>query len=226
MLFRRALATVIGALGATTLLVVATDEATSTIGTRIARLSALAPLVIAISVLGVSSLAKARGELSALSALGLPPWRAARGAVLAGLVMAGVAMLALLSPFADTASLFPVVHAPLGWVIDGLGTSARAPGIVVLPDGSLTLVAAGAERARVTPGAFAALACIAPVALVVPHWAVTPMSPRLRVASMALTAAVAITALHLVAAARLMSGWSACAVLPLVAATALSRVAV
>lgn len=222
-LFRRALAAIVGTLGVAALVVVATDEATSTPGMRVARLSALAPLLVAVSVLGVAGHARSRGELAALAALGLSPWRAARGAACAGLFAAAVVLAALVSPWADTSSLFPVVHPPLDWAVDALGSAARASGAVVLADGSITLAAVIPGATSVAPGALAALACVAPLALVVPYWAVTPMSPRTRVGSLAATGALAIGAFHLVAAARVLPAWSACAVLPLVAVTALSR---
>src|SRR3954462_6680515 len=75
----------------TLLIIAATDEG-APFAQRLGMAAALAPIAGAVGALGALRLAKGRGELRALAALGADPVRAARGAI------AGGALLAALGP--------------------------------------------------------------------------------------------------------------------------------
>jgi hypothetical protein len=214
-LFRRALLTIVVLTLLAAATVIATDEATSTAGMRMARIVAVSPLISAMALLGVSAHARSRGELSALEALGAAPWRALRGVELAGIVAAALAMLVLVLPWTDTTSLFPAVHPVIDWRM--AGARAVAPGIVVHADGVLEMTRTAIPRPSLALSAWAALPCIGAVALVVPPWSATPMSLARRVSSGGASVVLAIVGFHLVAAGR---------VPPLVASVASAPVSV
>jgi hypothetical protein len=222
-MLRRSLGAILATAVVAAAVIVATDEPGSTLGMRIARLAALSPLLVATSVLGVAAQARAHGELRALEALGASPWRGARGAAVAGVLVAAASVAVLLSPWADVTSLFPAVHPPIDWRLDPDGQSARAAGAVVAADGAIALAATLVPLSAAALAPWAALPCLAPIAAAVPAWSVTPMSSAARATSVTATAAMAIAALHLTAAGRVPPGWGCVAVVPLVAATALAR---
>ena len=222
-LFRQTLATATVATLVTIGVVVSTDEATSTLPMRVARLAALSPLIVAISVLAVTARARSRGEVRALGALGNPPWRAARGAALAGGALAALGVLALLSPWADAASLFPAVHPAIDWTLDATGESARALDVAISANGALRFVTSAKAPGFTALHAWSAAPCLVPIACAVPAWAVTPMSPRSSVVSIAATGTLAIVALHLIASGRVPALFGALSVVPLAAATVHAR---
>jgi len=204
--------------------VVLTDEASSTLGMRLARLAALGPAVSAVAVLGVTAHTRARGELRAVEALGAPPWRAAQGAAWAGWLAAVLGLVLLVLPLADPSSLFPVLPALVPWELEPGGHAARAAGVVVADTGRLSFDAArvSAEQAA-PPSVLHALLCIGPIGLLVPAWAVTPMPVLVRATSVGFSAAGAIVLLHGVAASRAPALSGALAALPLAATTLLVR---
>jgi hypothetical protein len=197
--------------------VVTTDEATSTAAMRLARLSALSPIVSALALLGIAGHARARGELAALEALGAPPWRALRGAEWAGMAFAVAAVVALCTPWSDVTSLLPRVEPLTGFVLDGRGAHVATAGLFVEPSGAIHLAASreGAHAALRSP--WIVVPCLAPVALLVPAWALTPMPLAWRLASSAFTGALLVTALHAVAVGRLPALLAGAASVPLVA---------
>lgn len=215
-LFRRTLLASAVLTAFTIAIVVATDEATSTVATRAARIAALAPLVIAVALLGVSAHAESRGELRALEALGLSPWASRRGAERAGFLVAVLGLSVLVAPFTDVSSLLPAVRPVVGWILSPDRTVATAPGLVVNANGVVEMTAAAAlpafDRASALNGA---IPCVAPVACAAPTWAATPMSLVARLSSGVLTALLVIVALHLVAAARISPPLGAAASLPM-----------
>lgn len=204
-------------------IVVATDEATSTAAMRVARMAALTPLVAALATLSVVAHARSRGELRAVECLGVPPWHVARGAALAALWVGALGVSALLTRWADATSLFPAVRSAVDWTVDPNGELARAVGVVVSADGTIALTALTAHPARVTPAAWAALPSLAPLALSVPAWAVTPMTLLGRGGSIAAAAVLAVVCLHLVAVGRFPPALGAVTFAPLLAATAIAR---
>lgn len=203
--------------------VVTTDEATSTAAMRVARMAALAPLVAALATLSVVAHARSRGELRAVECLGVPPWRAARGAAVAAAVVAALGMIALLTRWADATSLFPAVRSAVDWSIDANGRLASALGVVVSADGTIALTALAPHPARGSPAGWASLPTLAPLALFVPSWAVTPMSLAARGGSIAAAAGLAVVCLHLIAAGRVPPAWGAVTFAPLLAATTIAR---
>ena len=222
LLLRRSMlaATVATALAAG--IVVSTDEAASTIAMRLARMAAFAPLIGAIAALSVVAHARSRGELRALECLGVPPWQAAHGAACGALLVSVAGVGVLLSPWADAASLFPIVHSAIDWTVDANGLAARTLGVVVSSDGHVALTGT-LQRVRTPPQAWAALPCFAPLAIAAPSWAVTPMSSSTRALSFALSGFAAVVCLHFVAAGRFSPLLSAVAVSPLLASTFNSR---
>jgi hypothetical protein len=204
-------------------IVVSTDEAASTAAMRVARMAAFAPLVAAVAALSVVAHARSRGELRALECLGVPPWRAAHGAAQGALLVAATGIAVLISPWADAASLFPVVRSAVDWTMDATGLLASALGVAVSGSGKITLTSALSMRPHVLPQAWAALPCFVPLAAVVPSWAVTPMSSSRRASSVGVTGLVAVVCLHFVAAGRFNPFISVAAVIPLLAATLRAR---
>jgi hypothetical protein len=203
--------------------VVTTDEATSTPGMRVARMAAFAPLIAAIAALSIVSHARSRGELRAVECLGVAPWRAARGASLAALIVGGSGIVVLMTPYADAASLFPLMRSAVDWTIDPSGDVAHSLGVLITSDGRIALMAQVAETARVRPAAWAALPSLAPLALAVSPWTVTPMAPALRLASVVAAGMTTVFCLHLIAAARCAPMVGVTAAIPLVVATLLGR---
>jgi hypothetical protein len=214
-LFRRALLAqaVLFALTAGT--IVATDEATSTLAMRLARISALAPLVVAVAILAVAGHARARGELRSIEALGVAPWSSLRGAERAGAAVVAASLLVLVAPFTDATSLLPVVTTPIDWTVAIDGSRATAPGLVVFASGVIRTTQAASAPSFHHPTTWAVVPCLAPIAAVISAWAATPMSAALRASSGLLTALLAIVGLHLVAAARVPALLTVLAALPM-----------
>jgi hypothetical protein len=213
-LFRRALLALAVLLALTAATIVVTDEATSTPGMRLARISALAPLMVAVAILAVGGHARARGELRAIEALGVAPWTSLRGAERAGAVVAAASLLVLVAPFTDATSLLPAVTPPVDWAVASDGSRATAPGLVVLASGVIRATAPTAPSLRHV-AAWAAVPCLAPIACVVPGWAATPMTFAARMSSGVVTALLVVLGLHLVAAARVPTGLTVFAALPM-----------
>jgi hypothetical protein len=174
---------------------------------RLARLGALGPLLGCVSALAVCAHARARGEIGALEALGMRPWEAARGAAIAGWVFGVLSLSVFALPWADPSSLFPTFVPPIDWIVDLDGAAARSTAATVLADGTIVLAAQATARTAPSPGSAAALMCLAPMALVAPPWAVTPMRGRARAISVVLAAALLIVVLHAIAARRI-GAWS------------------
>jgi hypothetical protein len=222
-LARRASVAMIVSAGLAAVIVVTTDEATSTAGMRFARLAALGPLVACLSVLSVCAHARVRGEIGALAALGMKPWEAARGAALAGWAFGLLALVPFALPWVDPGSLFPRFSPPIDWVMDASGASARSAAATVFADGAITAVRQGSARAAEVPERWAALACLAPIALSGPAWAVTPMSHGRRVASILAAGGLLIVVLHAIAAGRITALFAPVAAVPLLAASIVAR---
>jgi hypothetical protein len=201
---------------------VATDETTSTWRMRAARFAAFAPVSASVAVLVLAARLRANGELRALEALGTPPWRAlgASQALGQGLGLAGA--LLLLTPWADSSSLFPAVRPGADWVFGAAGDFAQAPGVTLLAGGAMVLGARAVPAASIIAGA-SALPCLVPLALVLPAWSVTPMTAELRGGSGLAAASCALAVLHLIAAGRTPSLVGGAAVFPLVIATVIGR---
>ncbi|MEJ7735440.1 MAG: hypothetical protein WKG00_40420 [Polyangiaceae bacterium] len=186
------------------LVTVATDEG-GPWSRRVAMAAALSPIAGAVGVLAALRIAEARGEIRALSAIGGDPRRIARGAILAG------ALVALLGPAAawlfaaDVEALFPRPVVPRAWVADGAGGMRElAQGLALGPGGLLSLVesqgpGSAALSSGVRPGALVSTALLAVLA---PLWAGLPSSPRRRILAAGVVLATMIVSFQLVAAGR------------------------
>ncbi len=204
-----------------TVIVVATDEAYSTVRMRVARLGALAPALGAVGAAAAAAQAERRGELLALASLGAPPTRAVLGAAVGVWLVGGVATAALLTPLADPSSLFPVFGHTSRWVPEGTSLVEQTAGVRVGADGSLAFSAlTGAAAVQFRPtGAWAAVTTF-PLAVVAPLWAVVPARAPERTAVLLATVAAVIFVLHAVAAERLAPGWLAAGAAPMAATLA------
>ena len=222
-LFRRTLLASAVLLVLTAATVLATDEATSTAGMRVARLSAIAPLVIAMAILAVGGHARARGELRALEALGAAPWTSLRGAEYAGALLAAASLAALVTPLADATSLLPAVAPSIDWTMNADRGRATASGLVVFASGVIEAARTAAVPASHRIDASAAIPCIAPIACLISAWAASPMRVALRLSSGVTTMLLAVAALHLVAASRLPPLGAMLASLPLAASLVHAR---
>jgi hypothetical protein len=214
-LFRRALFALAVLMLLTGTTVVATDEAASTLSMRLARISALAPLLIAVAILAVGGHARVRGELRAIEALGVAPWTSLRGAELAGVAAAVATVLVLVAPFTDVTSLLPAVAPPIDWTVAADGSHATAPGLVVLASGVIQATTATSPPSLRHVATWAVVPCVAPIAAVAPGWAATPMSVAARAWSGVVTVLLVVVGLHLVAAARVPPGLTVLAALPM-----------
>lgn len=214
-LFRRTLLAQAVLFALTAATIVATDEATSTLAMRLARISALAPLVVAAGVLAVGGHARARGELRAIEALGVAPWTSLRGAEHAGAAVVAASLLVLVAPFTDATSLLPVVTTPIDWTVAIDGSRATAPGLVVFASGVIRTTSSASATSLHHATTWAVVPCLAPIAMVVSGWAATPMSAALRLSTGVLTTLLAVVGLHLVAAARVPAVLTALAALPM-----------
>jgi hypothetical protein len=214
LLFWRTLGGSLLLLGLVTGLVVATDEAYSTLGMRVARLCAFCPLIAAVAMASCLGLATRRGELRALSVLGASPWTAAFGALCAAWLFGAVAALILLTPLADVSSLFPAPPISSGWHWQGDAFVEPVRGIRVEADGAISFITQqDPTKSALVPGGLEALSAILPQALVLPPWLAAPLAPRARVFGLLLSLALTLLALHAVALGQLPR-----LLLPLVAA--------
>lgn len=223
LLFRRTLAGACLALAAGALVVVGTDEAASTAGMRLARLAALAPVAAAVATLAVVAQSKGRGEVRAVTALGVAPWASVRGARTAAVLFGLLTPLGLLVPGTDPRSLFPSARAPAEWVIADGEALDRADGVRIGPEGGPSFVAPLPARDRPEPSTMAALLCLWPVAALVPLWAVTPMAVGGRLLGAFGTVAASVLILHAMASGRVGAAAGPLAVLPLAIALVRGR---
>lgn len=197
---------------------IATDEAFSTAGMRIARLCAFAPALSALGAGAIVGHASERGELRALLGLGASPFRTALGAIVAGWVIGAIAVIVLASPFADASSLFPAVETKGRFVVSGGSLIQPELGVVVSPHGAIDLLSTRSEVARAfAPGRGAALWAVAPLALIAPVWICAPARAATRGAVAVVSLALVVLLLHAVAAGRVPAPLLAAAALPLAA---------
>lgn len=185
-------------------IVVATDEAYSTWPMRVARLCAFSPLVAVLALGSALELAKRRGELRALEALGASPWGASWGALCASWAFGGLAALTLLTSWADVSSLFPAPPVTSGWLLEGDAFLEPRQGLLVARDGMVRFVDKRVVDAPFsTPGGLEALSAVLPQVLVLPAWMVAPLKKRTRAWGLGLTASLTLLAFHAAALGRL-----------------------
>ncbi len=194
----------------------ATDEPSSNAATRAARLLALGPLACAVGVALTLRRRQLRGETAALMALGQTPTRSLAGAHVAGWLLGGLCALGLLTPWVDTAALFPVVVAEVEWTITGTALLEPVAGVRVDRDLGLMLVqGAGADGSQQLASKTGSALLVGPLAAVAPPWATAALSRVRRVITLAASAALGVVLLHMVAAGHVSAAWLVAAALPL-----------
>jgi len=215
-LFWRALGLTLVATVLATAVVAGTDEAQSTWAMRLARLAAFAPGLAGLGTAVSLGHARSRGELRALAALGVTPWRAALGPMLAAWLVGALAIGLVVSPLADVSALFPSLVAPSEWRWQGAALVDAARGLRVEPDGRLQLLP-GAQLAlgKAAASGWAAGAAVAPLVAVTPTWVSAPMGLAGRVAGLGATLACTVGLLHAVGANRLGAVWLVACAAPL-----------
>jgi hypothetical protein len=201
-----------------------TDEPGSTAGMRLARLSVFAPALGALALRLTLGLARRRGELRALAALGLSLPRAAQGALFAGWAAGALGLVSLLLPAVELDALFPRVGpfpewsapGPGTWVALGQGvTVGGATGLSLAPDAGAVLAGLGGWAL----GRWQLVLLLCPLALLLPPW-VAGLEPPARFgfragAELLATLLATVFLLHAVGAGWLGPGWLLLAVLPL-----------
>ncbi len=202
LLFRRALVLTVVVTLLALGVVVATDEPSSTPAMRVARMAAFSPLLATLGASVALAQARARGELTALSALGASPWRLVRGAVLAGWLSGALAVGLLASPWADVGVLFPALPSHAAWSAQAAALLDPASGVRVAANGAIGFVGARPAGTPASPGQWAALLAVAPLAAAAPPWAGARLSLLSRVLGAGLALGLAVVLLHAVASGR------------------------
>lgn len=203
-LFWRTLGLCLVVLGLVTGIVVMTDEVYSTAQMRVARLCAFSPLIAGVASASSLALARRRGELRALAALGASPWGAGWGALCAAWLFGAVMALVLLTPLSDVSSLFPEPPVSSGWLLQGDAFVEPGRGIRVEADGRVAFIDKQTPPAAfLNPGGVEALAAVLPQALVLPPWLLAPLRNAARAVGLLLTLALTLLALHAAALGRM-----------------------
>jgi hypothetical protein len=177
------------------LLVVAATDAGGPWSSRLGMTAALSPLVGALGASWAVRIARARGELLALAAVGADPGRAIFGAVLGGTAIGAIGALVASSGYADTSGLFPQVAARV-FLPEGAGLYEPTLGLHLGPGGALSIEAGREAAAGLSAGteAFTRVA-LAAAALACPAWVVEPqlsLARRVSVGAGALAAAIVV----------------------------------
>lgn len=181
-----------------------TDGAASGMGVRVALLGAMAPVIATVGASLATAQARARGELLAVTGLGVSPLRACAGSVLAAILIGSAGALAVASPQSDFTSLFPRIP-QTGWALDSRGAwFASAIGLAVGPHaGELRLLQTQTPLAPSCPAKAPVVFAIALLSVVLPVWSHAVPRWWERVAAGAGSLFAAVLAIHLVAAGRL-----------------------
>jgi hypothetical protein len=182
-----------------------TDDATSTLAGRVGRLAALVSLAGGGGAFIATEQARSRGEMRALGAAGVRPVKASLGAIAGGAAVGALGPVLALVHRVDLTPLFPHVGATTGWVRQGDAWLEATQGIVVRATGEVSRVAPTAVRAIAEGPAprWATAAAFALAAVGFPLWA-TAESAALRRSLVALAVATtAVAVFHLVAAGQM-----------------------
>lgn len=214
-LARRAIALSLLASVIVVLVVVTTDEGAG-FARRAALCAMLAPLSGALGAFGASRLARARGELRALEAIGVHPARAPLGATFGGALVGVVGTIVVLAGVADLEPLFPRPVESASWTeTEGGGMREATRGILVGRGGSLAVeppVEAASDRsaAELADRRRAVSLALLLLSLAAPLSATRGDSSARRVASLVVIGLALIAAFQLVAARR-VAVWIVCA---------------
>ena len=187
------------------LVMLATDDAASTLAGRFGRFAALASLAGGGGAFIATEQARSRGEMRALGAVGVPPVKAAMGAVLGGAVIGALGAALALVPRVDLTPLFPRV-APLavGWLWQGDSWFDSMAGVVVHASGDLSRVGSAVTNGLGPPPTprLATALVLGLAAFGFPLWA-TARGAAFRRSIVGLSvAATSVAVFHLVAAGR------------------------
>lgn len=159
------------------LLVIVTTDDGGPWARRVAMWAAVAPVLGALGTFATVRVAIARGEISALEALGVDPARAARGAAMGGVIAGALGVLVTASGWADLEALFPRPPDARAWTAgDDQALVEVTLGIRVDAGGDVTFVgeaAAQEERTAVSRSAKnATIATLGLAAFACPLWVV------------------------------------------------------
>jgi hypothetical protein len=187
------------------LVMLATDDAASTLPGRLGRFAGLASLAGALGTFIAASQARWRGEMRALEAAGLTPMEAGRGAVLGGTVVGVLGSTLASLPSVDLSPLFPRVMPLAAWIWQGDSWLDASLGVVVRASGDLSRVGPLVVNELGGPPIprAATVLVLGLSALVFPFWAIAPAAPSRRWGVGLLVAATSVAAFHMVAAGRL-----------------------
>jgi hypothetical protein len=184
-----------------------TDDAASTRAGQLGRLAALASLAGGGGAFLGAAQARSRGEIRALVATGLTPFRASLGAAIGGAVVGFFGVVLALVPGVDLTRLFPrALPAEAGWTRDPTGWLDPVRGIRVTVDGAVRIAGAASDvgRAASLPAPLLeTVVALAVAALAFPLWATArERLPRRALVCFAVASA-AVFVFHLVAAQRI-----------------------
>lgn len=204
------------------LLVIVTTDDGAPWRRRLSMWAAVAPVLGALGTFAAARIAIARGEISALSALGVDPARAARGAAAGGVIAGLAGLFVAASGWADLEALFPRAAEARAWTVEGDQALREATlGIRVEAGGSVTFVGEPEALKKESTGLpemaeEAAIATLGIAAFACPVWVVEGLETRSRPAKdrryrrgiVALIAiAMLIAAFQVAAAARASPIW-------------------
>jgi hypothetical protein len=220
---RRA-ATIAAVAALVVLIVVAATDAGGPWSSRLGMTAALSPLVGSLGAFWAVRIARARGELLALAAVGADPGRAVLGAMLGGTALGVIGALVASSGYVDLSGMFPEVAARV-FLPEGAGLYEPSLGLHLGPSGALSIEAGRAAAVGLPPGADAfTRVALAAAALACPAWVVEPSIPGARRAALgAVALAAAIVVFQGVAARRLPAPLLVLAPLLLVTDVAFAR---
>jgi hypothetical protein len=156
----------------TLLIIAATDEGAG-LARRLGMAAALGPIAGAVGALAAIRIAAGRGELRALAAIGADPVRAARGAIVGGVLLAALGPALAASGVADLGGLFPRPAAAHVWIAREGGMTELTQGLRLDPGGAVSRVAVPPREAPPLPAGATAFTVIALAiaAVGVPLWA-------------------------------------------------------
>jgi hypothetical protein len=188
------------------LTMLATDDTSGTHASRLGRLAALTSLAGGAGAFLGAAQARSRGEMRALEATGLTPFRASVGAVMGGAVVGLFGVALALVPGVDLSRLFPrALPAEAMWTRDAAGWLDPVHSVRVTAEGALHWAGTASDGGRLAswpaPVAETVIA-LAVAAVAFPLWATArERFPRRALVCFAVASA-AVFVFHLVAAQR------------------------
>jgi hypothetical protein len=187
-----------------TAVIVATDEASATLGGRLARLASVLPMVGAGATFLCLQQARVRGEIRAISAAGAGPVRAQMGMLLGGVTIGFAGAILAWIPATDLTWLFPTAtSSATRWTLEDGVWHDMWRGVAVRAGGELEWShVAGATPSAVRPSRAATGLSLAMAAVGFPLWSAAPSLDLRRGLVAGAVVGAAVVAFHLVAAGR------------------------